>query len=65
MKIISVCNYCGSPRVFADAFKALNTDETRTYDDTHCEDCNGESSVTEVEVNNDFDLETDFYKFAK
>ncbi len=30
---LNVCTHCGSPRVFADAFAALNTDEVRTYDD--------------------------------
>lgn len=65
MKTISVCTYCGSPRVFVDAYASMNTDEVRTYDDIHCEDCDGECSVTEVEVDEAFDLETDFYKFAE
>lgn len=59
---VHVCTTCGSPRVFADAFAALNTDEVRTYDDTHCDDCDGECRTHEVEVSDDFDLETDFYK---
>ena len=62
-KKILVCTNCGSPRVFADAFAALNTDEVRTYDDTHCDDCEGECKTTEVEVPDDFDIYSDFYKF--
>lgn len=57
-----VCTYCGSPRVFADAYVGLNTDEVRTYDDTHCDDCEGECRTEMVEVSDDFDLETDFHK---
>ncbi len=59
---LNVCTHCGSPRVFADAFAALNTDEVRTYDDIHCDDCGGECRTHVVEVADDFDLETDFYK---
>lgn len=59
---IYVCTLCGSPRVFADAYAALNTDEVRTYDATHCDDCEGECRTTEVKVDDSFDLEVDFYK---
>lgn len=59
MKTVHVCTTCGSPRVFADAFAALNTDEVRTYDYTHCDDCEGECRTQKVEVPDDFDLETD------
>lgn len=59
---IHVCNYCGSPRVFADAYAALNTDVVITYDDTFCEDCAGECSTSEVEVGDDFDIDSDFYR---
>lgn len=60
MTTIYVCNHCGSPRVFADAYAALNTDEVRTYDDTHCDDCCGPCRTTEVEVSDDFDIDNDF-----
>lgn len=62
MQYIHVCRTCGSPRVFADAYSALNTDEVRTYDDAYCDDCEGECSTDMVEVPDDFDLEMDFYK---
>lgn len=62
---IHVCTTCGSPRVLADAYAALNTDEVRTYDQRYCDDCEGECRTTMVEVPNDFDLETDFYKETK
>lgn len=65
MKIISVCNYCVSPRVFRDAYVGINTEEVRTFDDTYCEDCAGECSVTEEAVVDEFDLGTDFYKFVE
>lgn len=62
MKEIYVCTTCGSPRVFSDAWASINTDEVRTYDDTHCDDCEGECRVRLVSVADDFDLETDIYK---
>ena len=62
---IHVCTTCGSPRVFADAYASLNTDEVRTYDDTNCDDCEGECKTQWVEVPADFDLDTDFYKEDK
>lgn len=65
MKLISVCNYCGSPRVFRDALAAINTDVVHTYDNTYCEDCAGECSVTEEAVVDAFDLATNFYKFVE
>lgn len=64
-KMIYVCNRCGSPRVFADAYKALNSDEVHTYDNTFCEDCDGECRVTEVEVPEDFDISEQFYPLEK
>jgi hypothetical protein len=60
-KTIKVCTECGSPRVFADAWAALNSDEVRTFDDTFCDDCEGECSVMTVKVADSFDLERDFY----
>lgn len=57
MKTIYVCSQCGSHRVFADAWASLNTSEVRTYDDTHCDDCEGPTRVNTVEVDEDFDLD--------
>ena len=59
---IHVCTTCGSPRVWADAYAALNSDEVRTFDDSYCDDCEGECRTNEVEVSDDFDIEVDFYK---
>lgn len=64
MKDIRVCNYCGSPRVFIDAFVSLNTDEVRIYDQEFCDDCQGDCSTHVVEVPDGFDLDTDFFKEA-
>lgn len=65
MKLISICNYCGSPRVFRDAYVGINTGEIQTFDNTHCEDCEGECSVTEEAVVDEFNIATDFYKFVE
>lgn len=35
------------------------------FDNSDCRDCDGECSTQEVEVPDDFDLETDFYKEAQ
>lgn len=59
-KKVHVCTHCGSPRVFADAWASLNTDEVRTYDNTHCDDCDGECRTKEIEVPDEFDLDIDF-----
>lgn len=59
---IHVCTSCGSPRVFADAWAALNSDEVRTYDDIRCDDCDGPCQTEMVTVGDDFDIDTDFYK---
>ena len=60
---IKVCTTCGSPRVFQDAYVNLNDpDDVRTFDDIVCDDCGKECSTKEVEVDADFDLDTDFYK---
>lgn len=61
MKKITVCSTCGSPRVFSDAWASINTDEVRTYDDTHCDDCEGECKTIDVDVPDDFDVEEDTY----
>jgi hypothetical protein len=61
MKTIHACNYCGSPRVYVDAYASLNVPEDiRTYDNCYCDDCEGECRTTEVEVADDFDLATGF-----
>lgn len=61
MKTIHVCTYCGSPRVYVDAYANLNVpDDIRTYDQAYCDDCQEESRTTEVVVADDFDLDTDF-----
>ena len=45
------CTSCGGNRVLCDAWVNLNDDEdVRTFDQTYCEDCDGECSVREVEV---------------
>ena len=62
MKSIFVCVACGSPRVLRDAYVGINNEaDVILFDDTFCEDCDGETSVTDVEVEDGFDLETDFY----
>ena len=62
MKTIHVCTACGSPRVLLDAYVGLNDpDDVRTYDDTFCEDCGGECSTREVEVEDNLDIESDTY----
>lgn len=45
------CKTCGSTRVFCDAWVALNEeDEDMTFDETHCEDCEGPCRVELCEV---------------
>ena len=45
------CTSCGGNRVLCDAWVNLNDEEdVRTFDQTYCEDCDGECSVREVEV---------------
>ena len=62
MKSIFVCTTCGSPRVLRDAYVGINNEaDVLTFDETYCEDCCCENSVTEVEVEDEFDLESDFY----
>lgn len=59
---IHVCTTCGSPRVWVDAYASLNSEEVRTFDYTHCDDCDGECSTKLVEVPDDFDMDIGFYK---
>ena len=61
MKTIYVCP-CGSPRVLQDACKHVNTGLVTTYDDWRCADCGYDGAyLNEVEVPDDFDLDTDTY----
>ena len=55
------CTSCGGNRVLCDAWVNLNDDEdVRTFDQTYCEDCDGECSVKEVEVTDE--VEGDEYQ---
>jgi hypothetical protein len=47
-KTFYICSHCGSPEVMNDAYVNKNTGDAHTYDDEHCEDCEGECSTTEV-----------------
>ena len=52
------CTSCGGNRVLCDAWVNLNDPEdVRTFDQTYCEDCDGECSVTEVEVTDDVEYQ--------
>lgn len=64
MKTVTVCTYCGSPRVTFDALVDPNKDNevVSILDSADCSDCAGECKTEQVEVPDDFDLETDFYK---
>lgn len=62
MKKISVCTYCGSPRVYSDAYVGMNdSNDVLLFDDKYCDDCGGECHVNEVEVPDNFDMEEGFY----
>lgn len=61
MKTIYVCRHCGSPRVFADAWASLNSDTVRTFDHTHCDDCEGPCFTKQVKVSDEFCVESDTY----
>lgn len=51
---VHVCTYCGSPRVYADAYVSLNDPgDIRIYDQKYCDNCEGECSTTEVELPED------------
>ena len=63
MKKIQVCTTCGSPRVMYDAYVDVNDpDNVRIFDAVFCDDCGKECSIHEVEVPEDFDMGSDFYK---
>jgi DnaJ-class molecular chaperone len=59
---IYVCKKCGSPRVWADTYISLNTDDVCKSGVSFCDDCNDECTVEAVDVPDDFDLATDFYE---
>lgn len=66
MKSIFVCTACGSPRVYADAWASLNNEsDVRTFDDTHCDDCEGPCRTVEVQVDDDFDTYGDTFDLEK
>lgn len=45
------CTSCGGCNVFADAWVNINDPEdVRMFDQAFCEDCDGECSVEQVEV---------------
>ena len=65
MKIF-VCTACGSPRVKLDAWVDVNDPENvTTFDDTFCQNCVTSCKIEQVEVDDNFDMETDFYKEKK
>ena len=54
------CTSCGGNRVLCDAWVNLNDPEdVRTFDQTYCEDCDGECSVREVEVTDDVEYQSE------
>lgn len=68
MKTIQVCKYCGSPRVFCDAYVNLNdASDVRTFDDARCMDCDCNSSYLTrvVEVPDNFDIDEDSFDFEE
>lgn len=52
MKNIATCSHCGGTAVYADAWVGINDpdDVLGPYENFHCEDCEGECSITEVQV---------------
>ena len=46
MKTIYCCPYCGSSKVFEDAWSAMNWNEVPTYDHKWCMNCDQEVSDT-------------------
>lgn len=54
-KIKMVCAYCGSDRVMRDAWAEWDVERQEwvlltVFDYAHCEDCGGETSLSEVEI---------------
>ncbi len=62
MKKILVCTTCGSPRITFDALidPNKNNEVVTIFDNSDCQDC-GECSTQEVEVEDNFDIESDTY----
>lgn len=49
-RTIKVCSTCGSDRVFFDAWVGVNDpSDILTFDTVFCNNCDGESSLTEKE----------------
>jgi len=44
------CTHCKGFNVYSDAYVGINDGDIKTYDDTHCEDCEGECSTEAVEM---------------
>ena len=60
---VHVCNFCGSPRVYADALQNLNDeDDVRLFDDTFCSDCAQECKTIQVDVSEEFDITEHWYE---
>jgi hypothetical protein len=58
MKIKVICSHCKSDNVLRDAWAEWDIDKQEwvlhaTYDETFCEDCEGSTSVEEVEIQKD------------
>lgn len=49
-RIIYTCTFCGSEDVMQDGMIALNSDDTVTYDNYYCQNCDGECKVNREEV---------------
>ena len=50
-RTLYTCSTCGSEDVFCDAWASLNEEErVIRFDALHCENCEGECSVNEQEV---------------
>ena len=48
-RVTWVCTFCGSPYVYMDALVGVNDrGDVRTYDETHCDHCEGPCSITEA-----------------
>ena len=53
------CTTCHGNNVLQDAWVSLNDPEdVRTFDQTYCEDCDGECSVREVEVSDEVEYQS-------
>ena len=62
-QIITVCDCCGSARVYQTGYRNVNIPDYHTwYGDLTCNEigCNS-ANFSEVEVPNDFNVHCDFY----